>query len=91
MAIESYCGLVCSKCTYREKHSCPTCRPAEGKMFWGTCKPATCCIERKLDHCGQCADFPCAELKDYSLDDKTGKYDGRIENLRRESGPGVSR
>ena len=86
MAIESYCGLVCSSCSFREKNSCPTCRAAQGKMFWGMCKLAACCIQRKLDHCGQCPEFPCETLKEYSLDAKSGQYDGRIENLRRERG-----
>lgn len=25
-----------------------------------------CCIERQIDHCGQCGDFPCAYYKDWA-------------------------
>ena len=86
MSVESYCGTACSLCSFREKTSCPGCRPLGGKMFWGTCGLAACCIERKLEHCGQCAEFPCEQLKEYSFDSKHGDNGRRIENIRRELG-----
>lgn len=78
------CGLNCSpECTYRETNNCPGCRAAEGKVFWGECTLATCCISKKLDHCGHCDTFPCDDLKAYSFSTtENGDNGRRIERLK---------
>ena len=79
----AYCRLDCGICTWREKCNCPGCQAAAGKMFWGECAIATCCIERELAHCGHCSDFPCEQLKAFSYSDSEHGDNGqRIENLR---------
>lgn len=49
----AYCGLVCGVC----KNACqPDCRGGGGSE---DCYQRKCCIEKKLDGCWQCGDFPC--------------------------------
>ncbi len=78
----AYCGTDCGACSFRARTNCPGCRGAAGNMFWGKCALALCCIERKLDHCGKCPEFPCERLKEYSFDKEHGDNGRRIENLR---------
>ena len=78
---ESRCGLYCSKCDYREKMNCPGCVKSEGKMFWGECPVAGCCMEKGHDHCGQCMWFPCDTLEKFSYDKEQGDDGQRIRNL----------
>lgn len=76
------CGIDCGSCEYREKTNCPGCQAAEGKMFWGECAVAKCCISRNLEHCGPCQDFPCVTLNEYSYHPEQGDNGKRINNLR---------
>ena len=75
------CGLRCDQCSYREKQNCPGCIKAEGKMFWGECVLARCCMEKELEHCGKCRDFPCADLRKFAYDKDQGDNGERIRNL----------
>ena len=75
------CGIDCQACTYREQTGCPGCPATEGKLFWGECALAKCCITKGHDHCGQCEDFPCAMLNEYANDPEHGDQGERIRNL----------
>lgn len=75
------CGLDCRACDYREKMSCPGCVAAAGKIFWGECDLAKCCIAKGHEHCGKCNDFPCATLNEYSYSEGEGDNGERIRNL----------
>ena len=77
----SRCGIDCEACEYRSKMSCPGCQAAAGKLFWGECSVAQCCIHKEHDHCGQCADFPCDTLKEYAYHPEQGDNGERIRNL----------
>ncbi|WP_105615310.1 DUF3795 domain-containing protein [Vallitalea okinawensis] len=79
----SICGINCTKCEYKEKCGCKGCRESKGIMFWGECKLAKCAIEKKLDHCGLCSNFPCDDLKAFAYDEGEGDNGERIENLRK--------
>ena len=81
--LEGRCGLYCTKCEYREKANCPGCIKAEGKMFWGECELSKCCIEKELQHCGQCQNFPCDKLREFSYDKAQGDNGQRIRNLEK--------
>lgn len=61
---------------------------AKGKLFWGQCELATCCIGKSLEHCGQCQDFPCDTLKEYSYDSEHGDNGERIRVLQEWSEKG---
>ena len=80
-AFAARCGIYCGECEYREKMNCSGCIAAAGKMFYGECELAPCCIEKGLEHCGQCSDFPCDKLRAYSYDEQQGDNGQRIRNL----------
>jgi hypothetical protein len=73
------CGLYCGQCEYLGKQ-CRGCGYVEGKPFWtvhvpsGVCPFHDCCRnQKKLEHCGLCADCPCemfSELRDPHLSDE---------------------
>ncbi len=82
----SLCGIDCGICGYREQFNCQGCQAAKGKMPWGECQVATCCLEKQHEHCGHCSDFVCQQLHDFSYDKEHGDNGQRIENLRKAMG-----
>jgi predicted metal-dependent phosphoesterase TrpH len=70
--IDSRCGLHCSDCGYQEKCGCGGCIETGGKPFHGECPIAVCCQGKGLTHCGECSDFPCELLTQYSCDPEHG-------------------
>ena len=83
--IDTYCGLRCEGCSYKEPCHCGGCKATLGQPFHGACPVAQCCIEKKLPHCGVCKEFPCALLQQYSNDPEHGDTPpgARIEQCRR--------
>ena len=81
--IPSYCGIDCKTCEYKDKENCSGCKKVKGKVFWGQCQVASCCIEKELDNCGLCTDFPCKLLKKFAYDKEQGDNGKRIENLKK--------
>ena len=69
--VESRCGILCGSCTYREETGCTGCTKTENP-FWGECAVKKCCEGRRLLHCGQCGEFPCARLRQFAYDAKWG-------------------
>lgn len=65
----SYCGLLCSTCSFAQSHNCKGCHATQGNPFYGECHIAQCAINKGFSHCGQCPDMPCDALKDYSCGD----------------------
>jgi len=53
-----------SKGMQKEKLPCPGCRPISGNcvVLSDTCETYTCVIERKVDYCFECKEFPCFKL-----------------------------
>lgn len=70
--IDTYCGLCCADCEFREKMNCKGCVASQGQPFHGECPVARCAMERKRGFCGECPDFPCQLLQDYSNDPEHG-------------------
>ena len=83
--IDTRCGLSCADCEYREKMNCGGCIETMGRPFHGECPVAACCQEKGLAHCGQCGEFPCGLLTEYSCDPVHGDNPpgARIEMCRR--------
>lgn len=80
--IESRCVLLCSACEYREQMGCQGCVKME-KPFWGEqCPVKSCCESKNMEHCGQCSDFPCQMLTQFSYDKEQGDDGRRIEQCR---------
>ena len=55
-------------------------------MFWGKCDKAICCIEKELEHCGECSDMPCQKLRDLFDDPEHGDHGARLHNLKNWKG-----
>ena len=80
--IESRCGILCSKCKYKEEVGCAGCTNIK-KPFWGdSCPVKDCCEGRSHEHCGQCSDFPCDLLGEFAYDKEQGDNGLRIETCR---------
>lgn len=60
----AYCGLYCGACKSHLNGKCNGCHE-NAKATW--CKVRSCCIERHIKSCAECADFPDpAECKKYN-------------------------
>lgn len=57
---ESRCGVCCDACERKESVNCKGCVNMDRPFWGGTCTVKACCEEKKQNHCGECADFPCA-------------------------------
>ncbi len=78
------CGLDCRNCGWRIRVGCPGCKAAMGHMSYGNCAVALCCIDKEIDHCGLCAEFPCELLNRFAFDKEHGDPEGtRIATLRK--------
>ncbi len=84
VSIETRCGLICADCIYRESTGCGGCIVTNGHPFHGECRLAVCCQDRGHLHCGECAEFPCQLLRDFSADAEHGDDlpGARIEQCR---------
>ena len=78
----AFCGAYCGVCEWREKVGCGGCRASAGRLFWGECNKAKCCIEKGLEHCGQCAEMPCQKLRELFDDPEHGDQGARLRNLQ---------
>jgi hypothetical protein len=59
------CGSVCDDCDFfngEKEPKCAGCIEVQGKPFWGTCELYECTLEKNVEHCGLCEDFPCERL-----------------------------
>ncbi len=81
-SMRAYCGTDCSVCEWKERTGCKGCKAQAGKMFWGECDKAKCCLEKKIEHCGQCAALPCEKLTALFSDAEHGDGGERLNNLR---------
>ncbi len=81
-SIDTYCGLSCTDCEFKESMNCGGCIATGGKPFHGRCDVAKCAVSRGKKFCGECPDFPCELLKGYSEDPEHGDTPpgARIEN-----------
>lgn len=81
-AMIAYCGNYCGSCAWRESAGCPGCKATGGKPFWGECDKASCCMEKKYEHCGGCPQLPCQKLLDFFGDEEHGDDGVRLRNLK---------
>ncbi len=80
---DTYCGLCCETCEYRESMHCGGCIATGGKPFHGHCDVAECAVGKHRRFCGECEHFPCDTLKRYSYDKEQGDEGARIESCKR--------
>ena len=55
-----------------EKCGCGGCMETCGHPFHGECPVAVCAQGKGLVHCGECSEFPCELLTQYSCDPEHG-------------------
>ena len=70
--VDSRCGLHCVGCEWKEPYHCGGCIETNGNPFHGECPIATCCQKKGALHCGECFEFPCDLLIQYSCDPEHG-------------------
>ena len=87
--IPARCGFDCSTCDCMTQMGCPGCLAAGGKLFWGECTGAKCCIARGHEHCGQCADFPCTVVKEIAYHPEHGDNGKRLLTLKAWNEKGI--
>lgn len=82
--IDTYCGLSCQNCGYKEKNNCGGCIATKGNTFHGKCEIAECAKKKEINFCGECADFPCEIITKFSNDEVYGDNPkgARIERCR---------
>ena len=52
----------------RQAPFCKGCWDITAKQWCGECYLRTCCNEKSHAHCGECAGFPCAAYRDWTVD-----------------------
>ena len=77
----AFCGTYCGVCEWKDNIGCKGCKANQGIMFWGECDKAKCCLDKGLEHCGECADMPCRKLRDLFDDPEHGDHGVRLRNL----------
>lgn len=75
-----YCGVDCSVCADYLRGRCPSCRGTHWTED-DICHPVKCCLERKLEVCGQCGEFPCGLMRDFYEESDSHREAG--ERMRR--------
>jgi hypothetical protein len=76
----SLCGCECGECAYLLNSQCAGCEAIKGKAWWtrhigeDVCPVYHCAVlEKKIGHCGRCAELPCRlyyDLKDPAITDE---------------------
>lgn len=86
-SLAAICGDYCAKCP-NYPAECQGCS-LEAKP---ECRFVVCCVNKRIEHCGQCESLPCAALAKFVPDDSEGCPPGyHIENLRRRVAVGTER
>ena len=60
----AYCGVDCAACSDYTGGKCPGCRQTDWQEG-DVCLPVECCRKRGIECCGECAEFPCGEMRDF--------------------------
>lgn len=50
-----------------QQNPCKGCRFGGGWSWWGDCPVRDCCLEKGIDFCYQCEEFPCKKLREEPL------------------------
>ena len=82
--IKSRCGIVCKpeECKEAFGVDCPGCLHIS-KPIWGdSCPVKDCCEGKKLNHCGECEEFPCETLNSFAFDEEHGDNGAMIDQCK---------
>ncbi|MCL1887557.1 MAG: DUF3795 domain-containing protein [Kiritimatiellaeota bacterium] len=64
---------------------CTGCWNMKNDCYWSgcnTCHFRTCCVEKHINHCGECADFPCKRYTEWASNETYKKAMGRLLALK---------
>ena len=79
--MESRCGILCSRCSWHKDKTCSGCCNIK-EPFWGSCPVKNCCEEKRLEHCGECSDFPCTQLNEFAFAEQEGDCGVRLDQCK---------
>ena len=86
--LAAVCGRYCGDCDAYQGGSCCGCGYQLGQTLGGECAVFQCCIvERGLEHCGLCPDFPCQVFVSHAAPMEVAR---RYRALRRRAEIGTS-
>ena len=82
--VKSRCGIICDtqKCKEAFGFDCEGCLNISSPPWGESCAVKACSEGRKLNHCGECEDFPCDLLKNFSFDKEHGDNGARIDQCK---------
>ena len=63
---------------------CTGCWKMKDDCYWSgcnNCRFRVCCVEKKIDHCGECGDFPCDHYKNWASNETYKKAMERLLSL----------
>lgn len=84
--LAGFCGDYCGKCP-NYPGRCGGCVASEHP----DCHFVSCCLERGIEHCGLCEEFPCRKLREFVPDDRPGCEPGyHIKELKKRSSVGTA-
>ena len=96
LGVGAPCGLYCSNCPTGQNgtgpHVCCTEEYCPSPLEDKTCEVYQCCVvERGLNDCSECTDFPCVMLLRFSRDAQHPERLPAILNLQRRKDLGLER
>jgi hypothetical protein len=98
--LASACGTYCGTCRFLGVQ-CAGCTAVQGKPFWtgqyklAACRLYDCCVnQHHHEHCGECAELPCALFKSasdpaYTPEEAKANMEQRVQVLRERKAIGT--
>ena len=81
-----YCGICADNITTKECHGCGCdCGQCAGGWHGEHCEISLCARKHKVSHCGECQEFACTKLIQFTSDPVWTTHAVCIENLRRRN------
>ncbi|MBQ4447482.1 MAG: DUF3795 domain-containing protein [Clostridia bacterium] len=81
----AYCGVDCSECGDHKSGKCPGCRKTEWKEG-EECMPSACCRGKGILFCGECGEFPCADMEEFYRESDSHRLAGARMKLLKSRG-----
>ena len=66
-----------------QEQPCKGCRLGGGWSWWSDCPVRTCCVEKQVEFCYQCQEFPCKTLTEGSLQDYLQRFVDANQHIQR--------
>ena len=63
--LDSYCGMYCGACS---TEGCDGCKSLSGETWSPDCKMKACAIDKGIESCCFCSDYPCHHIMAFDSD-----------------------